>query len=440
MTKKINIADNNIDQIISLLLRLENESDTINSNEVRKSIERMTKQKILQIQYGFCKSWLASDGRWKIKVPDNTNSSGYRLIAKKSQEDLENEIVSHWKKIGNPNKEITLETLYPEWLAYKLLHIDSSSYARRINDDWNRFYVDTDIVRIPIVKLNPLTLDQWVHKMIKEYGMTKTCYYNMSMILRQALVYACKKGIIEKSPLDNVHVNTKLFKKKKKPLDSTQVFLTNEQEKLEKIAFEQFHKSDCSWYLAIPLMFQLGIRAGECLSLKFTDIDEQQQGYLHIQRMLVADYKLDEDSKPQLVGYKDVEHTKTSAGDRNIYLTEQAKHILDIIQKWNICHGLSANDFVFTSSKGRPQEAGINYRLRKCCKLAGIPARSQHKIRKTYISTLINNPDLNINFIRSQAGHESEKTTYQSYCFNRKTDLQTEIAMEKALSKKCNQM
>lgn len=438
MSKKFDIADSNISQILSFLLHLENESATINSIEVRKSIELMTKQKILQIQYGFCKPWLASDGRWKIKVPDDSKSSGYRLIAKKSQENLENEIVSHWKNIGNPNKEITLKTLYPEWLAYKKLHVKSSSYIRRISDDWNRFYVGTDIVNIPIAKLDLLTLDQWIHKMIKEYDMTKTCYYNMSMIIRQALSYACEKKIIEKSPLNDVHVNTKLFRKRKKPLDSTQVFLNEEQARIEQIAFEQFHKSDCSWYLAIPLMFQLGIRAGECLSLKFTDVNEEQQGYIHIQRMLVADYKLDEDSKPQLVGYKDVEHTKTSAGDRNIYLTEQAKHILDLLQEWNISHGFSANDFVFISAKGRPQEAGINYRLRKCCKLAGIPARSQHKIRKTFISALIDNPDLNINFIRSQAGHESEKTTYQSYCFNRKTDLQTETAMEKALSRKCN--
>lgn len=432
------LIDNN-KQLLSLLLRLEDESDTIIFNEVRKSIKLMTKQKILQIQDQFCKPWLASDGRWKVKVPDDTKSSGYRLIARKSKENLENEIVSCWKNFCNCEKEITLETLYPEWLAYKELHIQSSSYLRRISDDWNRFYADTDIVKIPIANLDKLTLDKWAHKMIKDFSMTKTCYYNMSMIMRQSLKYACEKGYIEKSPFDKVEINTKLFQRRKKPLDSTQVFLTNEQERLEEIAIEQFHKSDCSWYLAIPLMFQLGIRAGECISLKFSDINEEQQGYIHIQRMRVAEYILDGDS-PKLVGYKDVEHTKTSAGDRNIYLTERARYILNILQNWNANHGFSTEDFIFTSSKGRPRESGINYRLKKCCKLANIPARSQHKIRKTYISTLIDNPDLNINFIRSQAGHESEKTTYQSYCFNRKTDLQTEMAMETALSQKCNQV
>lgn len=57
-----------------------------------------------------------------------------------------------------------------------------------------------------------------------------------------------------------------------------------------------------------------------------------------------------------------------------------------------------------------------------------------HKIRKTYISTLIDSEDININFIREQVGHTDERTTYGNYCFNRKSAVQTAQAMEKALA------
>ena len=56
-----------------------------------------------------------------------------------------------------------------------------------------------------------------------------------------------------------------------------------------------------------------------------------------------------------------------------------------------------------------------------------------HKIRKTYISTLIDNENININYIRQQVGHGDERTTYGNYCFNRKSKDMTENEMEKAL-------
>ena len=56
-----------------------------------------------------------------------------------------------------------------------------------------------------------------------------------------------------------------------------------------------------------------------------------------------------------------------------------------------------------------------------------------HKIRKTYISTLIDNENININYIRQMVGHADERTTYSNYCFNRKPKDMTENEMEKAL-------
>ena len=63
----------------------------------------------------------------------------------------------------------------------------------------------------------------------------------------------------------------------------------------------------------------------------------------------------------------------------------------------------------------------------------GISEKATHKIRKTYISTLIDN-GLNINEIRKIAGHENEQITYDNYCFNRMTNEQTENLFEAALN------
>lgn len=47
--------------------------------------------------------------------------------------------------------------------------------------------------------------------------------------------------------------------------------------------------------------------------------------------------------------------------------------------------------------------------------------------------TLIDNDDININYIRQQVGYVDERTTYGNYCFNRRSKDLTEEAMENAL-------
>lgn len=96
-------------------------------------------------------------------------------------------------------------------------------------------------------------------------------------------------------------------------------------------------------------------------------------------------------------------------------------------------HGYSDGGYLFQNEKGRVHSRSIDCRIRKYCTHIGISEKAIHKIRKTYISTLIDS-GLNINEIRKLAGHEDERTTYQNYCFNRMTNKETENLLEKALS------
>ena len=41
---------------------------------------------------------------------------------------------------------------------------------------------------------------------------------------------------------------------------------------------------------------------------------------------------------------------------------------------------------------------------------------------------------ININTIRSYAGHADEKTTYFNYCFDRATDVEKKTLLERALA------
>ena len=70
---------------------------------------------------------------------------------------------------------------------------------------------------------------------------------------------------------------------------------------------------------------------------------------------------------------------------------------------------------------------------KRYCKRLDIFYRSSHKSRKTYISSLID-AGININTVRSYAGHADERTTYSCYCFDRTPEKFKKEQLEDALA------
>ncbi|NLJ96469.1 MAG: tyrosine-type recombinase/integrase [Clostridiales bacterium] len=98
-------------------------------------------------------------------------------------------------------------------------------------------------------------------------------------------------------------------------------------------------------------------------------------------------------------------------------------------------HGFGDSEYIFLGKDGnRIHSRALDTRIRKYCTHIGIDEKSMHKIRKTYISTLVDSNLININTIREMVGHEDERTTLKNYTFNRKSDVQTQENMETALA------
>ena len=152
------------------------------------------------------------DNRWKTTVPDETKKNGRRLIAKRDRETLENALISYYAQIEDDlylsENLYTLERLFPQWLSFKTSQTDASSYGKRILIDWNKYYKDTPIVKELISDLTYLKLHRWAHEMVKKHALTKKQYYNMSIIMRQCLDYACEPelGIITENPFSRIKI------------------------------------------------------------------------------------------------------------------------------------------------------------------------------------------------------------------------------------------
>ena len=90
---------------------------------------------------------------------------------------------------------------------------------------------------------------------------------------------------------------------------------------------------------------------------------------------------------------------------------------------------LKFTDFLFPDIT----EANVQYKLYRACRALGLPERSPHKWRKTYISTLLNN-GINPDFVRNQVGHKDLQTTLNSYSYSTTRKEKQVDALNKVLS------
>lgn len=403
----------------------------IDLGSVQEQVAMKKREKILNRHpYAW---WEGKDGKWRTYIPDESKKNNRRLVKRNTEREITDYIVDFYEEDEKETKGVSLVELYPEWLKFKSLHTNATSYINRIVADWKRYYISEKIIHTPIKELTCIQLDEWIHKTIKANNLTKKQYYNMTVIFRQVLDYAVGRGLIETNPFSKVVVNKKLFRKVPKKISKTQVFLVGEEENVIKEALNDFYENGKDTAaLAIPFNFQVGLRSGELVALKESDIEGDT---LHVQRMEVKVYEISEDGTTgRCIGREVVEYAKSDAGIRDVYLTQEAKEIIEIILQTNR-ERQASSDYLFLDKAGtRISTYVVDNRIAKYCRHIGIPEKRIHKIRKTYISTLIDS-QLNIDEVRRQAGHEDEKTTYANYCFNRLEENPTHQKIEQALCK-----
>lgn len=397
---------------------------------------KMNKRKELLEKHPY-KIWEGKDGKWRTYLPDE--EKGRKLLKRNSEQEIELCVIDYIQQNSEENikkkiaNSMTLQSIFPQWLEYKQIHTNSTSYIKRITADWHRFYVtQPEFINMPLQKMTFVFLDEWAHSMIKRHNLTKKSYYNMSLILRQCLEYAVECGYLSENVFSRVKVNTKLFQRVKKKTGESQVYTIDEEERFIKDMIRRFQNHpENTAPLAVMLAFETGVRIGELCVLKFEDIEGN---YIHIQRQEIREFQKVDDYNMKFKCYKVVEYTKSEDGFRDIYLTTAAKKIIEFAKYMNEVNGEYCEEgYIFVHNHKNINHYSIQAMILRGCNKVNMEVKTSHKIRKTYISTLIDS-GLNIDAIRRFAGHSDERTTYGNYCYNRMTDQQTEEIVENALN------
>ena len=164
---------------------------------------------------------------------------------------------------------------------------------------------------------------------------------------------------------------------------------------------------------------------------------EEYQEYNSIQRQEIETFEFDSDGTTILSSkFIVVPYTKSEVGNRKVYLNKSAKEILRKIKQ--VCNEYEyyCDNYIYIESlsKSRGNTRCLKQYLHNLCIDAGIVAKSNHKIRKTYISSLFDS-GININTIKEQAGHEDERTSLYNYCFDQSENNILEMKLESATNK-----
>ena len=370
----------------------------------------------------------ASD--WFTVVDDPTRPDGKRKIRRKSEQGLWLALADwYMDQLEGPN----MIAIFEKWIVWKQTPRNHSNIDR-IKIAWNSYYLSEplskDIINKPMNKITALELRSWSESLLKKhYPVDKKKFSRMFNIVNQLYEFA--------SDPDRNIVNENLWEKAKKrinkdlmvtistPSDESQVFTNAERIELRKLILEDlevFKPRPTSAGLQILFMLETGLRIGECTALKWSDV---KKGRLYIRR--------------QATNKGVTDWVKTNNGYRDIPLTDEALYILNLVKEFNDKNNMHA-EWIFQSKdpkiEYRLSYNAANNKLAKLCEKIDSVKKSAHKLRKTCLSALLDDPNVNNRTVQRYAGHGDITTTLKYYNFDRSTQEEQARAINEALSLK----
>lgn len=329
--------------------------DIIN-NDVLEALIKMKKDKINEVHHYKITEPNKSVTRWQTYLKDEEN--GRKKIVAPTEKEL-------YKKLYDfyfPHEGITVNDLFPKWIEKRRLQNLSDRTIRRNINYWNKYYVGHSIIKKKMTTITFEEIEEFFHLMIRKYDLTVKDLNNMKIVLVDIFKMAVRRKIINENPFKYVELNASCCRPPVKKTDAERIFLHD-----EKILFFEELNKDLQYRpsitdgFAIFLLFKLGLRIGEVVALKFSDVN-YKHSEIHIHRM---ETKV-EDKKGKLV-ISVVNHTKkkSTSGDRFLPISEYELNLITKVIEINKQYQYFDDDFIFCDENGRTPASALDCLIRK---------------------------------------------------------------------------
>lgn len=372
---------------------------------------------------------------WSYSFEAGKTETGKRKVIEKggfvTQDDAFDagvEAYSAWKHgcIGITAKKTLLSDFFTQWV-----HTVCPSRVRdstlRLYGSMIRNHITPHLGNIALQDLTPLMIDQWASRLMQTDNISYSSAKTALAILQAGLKYAVyPAGIISNNPAQYISIPSKAAKKViKRTIISPERFDT----------LIESYPPGTELYIPLMLFYHTGLRMGEALGLRWSNIDFQSET-ITIDHQLVY--------VPQLHGHY-LRPPKTVTSSRTIRIDRQ---LLAELAAWKVMQACNAlifeNNFVYNyldnSSDGNrvisgsdhlhsryPEldfvctyEAGKFIRPSRLSVLLQREGLNSHSFRHTHATTLIEN-GAPAKGVASRLGHASVGITEQVYIHNTAT-------------------
>lgn len=285
---------------------------------------------------------------------------------------------------------ISLYTYISLWLElFKKNEVKSGTYDRLTGS--NESLARYPIGQQRVCDVTPLDIQFYINQITNE-GYSFSTIKKQLELLRASLRKAVSLKIIPDNPAQEVDMpNQKIIKKPR------EVLAYNEKEQHRLQDYIETH-SDQNAVLCVAFMIETGLRSGEALALRWSDVDTDKHR-CHVCATVV---------NPHLPSKAYVQDTpKTDASIRTIPLNVRATAILNILKK------RASSEFVFGIDK-RLEYPVLIRTIKKMCKESNVPYRGAHVFRHTF-ATNCYYKGIDIKILSKLLGHSDVKVTYNTY-------------------------
>jgi integrase len=346
--------------------------------------------------------------RWFTYLPDETDPKGRKQKQRNTEKEIKQLIIDYWKDKQGREQVPTFIRCFGDWNDHKL-EIQKISKATWTRNNYAFRRYCGDIADKDMRTFTDGYLLDWLEMQVPRHEMTAKAFGNLKSLIRGVFKYARRKELTTldiEAVLRSEDVAELKFKKVKKS-DCQEVYDESETPVLIDYLINHLDSTN----LCILLMTVTGLRVGEAVTLKNSDIGDI---YVNVRRTQ-TEYRDADGNK--VYGVKDF--PKSEAGWRSVAVPGDYLWILDKIRRLN---PFNPDGFVFLQRDGskRINTSSVRTRLNTINKKLGIYPKSTHKLRKTYGTILLDN-NVDRDFVKQQMGHSDISLTENVYHRNRKT-------------------
>ena len=252
--------------------------------------------------------------------------------------------------------------------------------------------------KVKLMELNKRHVDQLLNAMALN-GQSKRSQRQGRAVLSVAMTAAVKEELIAFNPVANA---------RKIKLDDFEFEPLRIEEVVRVIHAADTTQMKLRWTIALFY----GLRQGECLGLRWRDIDFNTKTVKISKQMQTID------------GKRELVKLKTKSSKRALHLSDETmlllkRHKMELAEKkLRLGKDWIDNDLVFPNAEGRPMQSRWDNTLwKRTLSKAKVNHRRLHDARHT-AATMLYNDDTDIEVIRRFLGHSSVELTSRTYVHN----------------------